>query len=471
MDLRASFSVTLEQGAYYLAIDGDGNASEVDNGYSDYGSLGFYTITGVRQPDDPGTVAGRVWDDVNRDGLQDLDESGLAGRTVYRDDNGNGLFDSSVETASSSDVPQAIPDIASFTSEVVVTGYASITDLNVTLDITHTWASDLIVTLISPSQTRVELFNKVGGGNDHFRGTTLDDEAATPIGSGGAPFSGVFRPSELLSAFDGEDANGVWTLEVIDSRFDDTGVLNSWSLTVASQEQAAATDPDGNFVFPEVRPGDYQFGLVPQSGWSQSFPAEEGFHAVSVESRQDVTGINFGSHRTPAPLPSVADFNGDSAVDGTDFLVWQRGLGSVGSQLRSSGDADNNGKVDGDDLSIWQDGFGGAEQGEQSAAASTAAGDLVALAAASELQRASTSLSAFGNDAGVTRPGQRYVDLALEQYNRPSANGSALWLPSGRRLSDDPAASDAVQSQALSADEAANNLAAWDDALGMADAI
>jgi hypothetical protein len=42
--LNAEFRVTLNAGDYYLSIDGTGFGSPPANGYSDYGSLGYYTI-------------------------------------------------------------------------------------------------------------------------------------------------------------------------------------------------------------------------------------------------------------------------------------------------------------------------------------------------------------------------------------------------------------------------------------------
>lgn len=50
-----------------------------------------------------------------------------------------------------------------------------------------------------------------------------------------------------------------------------------------------------------------------------------------------------------------ADFDGDSDVDGKDFLAWQRGFGiNDGSAQPADGDATGDGNVDGDDLLVWQ---------------------------------------------------------------------------------------------------------------------
>jgi hypothetical protein len=114
---------------------------------------------------------------------------------------------------------------------LIIDGLAgTITDLNVGLNILHTFASDLIVSLISPEGTEVMLFTNIGASGEHFFSTTLDDEAATDIAVEAAPFSGRFRPEQLLSLFDGENPNGTWTLRIIDDAAGDVGTLLNWTL-------------------------------------------------------------------------------------------------------------------------------------------------------------------------------------------------------------------------------------------------
>ncbi len=49
------------------------------------------------------------------------------------------------------------------------------------------------------------------------------------------------------------------------------------------------------------------------------------------------------------------DFNGDGHVDGTDFLIWQRGYApGVTGKTKSQGDANGDGVVDGMDFLLWQ---------------------------------------------------------------------------------------------------------------------
>lgn len=51
-----------------------------------------------------------------------------------------------------------------------------------------------------------------------------------------------------------------------------------------------------------------------------------------------------------------ADFDANGAVDGADFLIWQRGSGAAGEL--NQGDANNDGIVNADDLEIWKAQFG-----------------------------------------------------------------------------------------------------------------
>lgn len=51
-----------------------------------------------------------------------------------------------------------------------------------------------------------------------------------------------------------------------------------------------------------------------------------------------------------------ADFNGDNVVDGSDFLIWQKGVGT-GNNL-ATGDANGDTVVNGLDLEVWKTQFG-----------------------------------------------------------------------------------------------------------------
>jgi subtilisin-like proprotein convertase family protein len=107
-----------------------------------------------------------------------------------------------------------------------------------TVGLAHSWVGDLILTLTSPSGTSVTLASRPGGtGNsgNNFCQTVLDDSATTSIQSiavADAPFTGTFSPASPLAAFNGENPNGVWTLNVSDNALADTGSVLAFSLSM-----------------------------------------------------------------------------------------------------------------------------------------------------------------------------------------------------------------------------------------------
>lgn len=113
---------------------------------------------------------------------------------------------------SSGEVDIPIPDVSTITSTITIGPGITIKDVDVKLNINHTYDSDLVITLASPSGQKVQLVNRRGGSGHNFTSTTLNDDAATAIRNGRAPFTGSFRPEQSLTVYDGKSATGTWTL-------------------------------------------------------------------------------------------------------------------------------------------------------------------------------------------------------------------------------------------------------------------
>lgn len=119
------------------------------------------------------------------------------------------------------------------TSEIEVAGLpGGIRDVNVLVDLNHTYTSDLEIHVEAPDGTHVLLVSGEGSRGDHFRRTVFDDAAPQSIQGAAAPFRGTFRPEESLTAFENKDAQGMWKLIVKDNVPQDGGSLNRWSLTI-----------------------------------------------------------------------------------------------------------------------------------------------------------------------------------------------------------------------------------------------
>jgi subtilisin-like proprotein convertase family protein len=116
------------------------------------------------------------------------------------------------------------------------------------VSISHTWTSDLTLTLISPSGTRIVLADRLDGDtvNGYFN-TTFDDSAAAAIFNAVAPYTGSFRPESPLSVLTGQNVNGTWKLEINDEAGLDVGTLNAWSLQITAGHFVTSTS-SGNLM-------------------------------------------------------------------------------------------------------------------------------------------------------------------------------------------------------------------------------
>ncbi len=276
-------------------------------------------------------ISGTVFSDPNANGLRDTGEPGVPDWTVYLDENGNGQYDGDSTAAgsySSTNVPVTIIGSGHTSTLAIPGGVGTIADVNITLNITHTWDSDLEVDLVGPDGTRVNLFANVGGSGDNFTNTTLDDEAPIPITSGSPPFSGSYRPAQSLASFDGKRASGVWTLEITDTYpSGDNGQLNSWSLaltTVVPGEPTRFTDASGNYTFSDLSAGTYTVGEVQRSGWVQTAPSA-GTYTLIADAGEVISGRDFGNKQLPTQsttiLPSADGYVTDDNQDGTFTLL------------------------------------------------------------------------------------------------------------------------------------------------------
>lgn len=120
------------------------------------------------------------------------------------------------------------------TSTLTIGASGTIDDVNLlNLDISHTWINDLIITITSPQGMSVTVINQICNSEDNIL-TNLDDEAPNPYSALPCPptNNGTYQPFSALSAFDGEEVNGTWTLTVEDVFNQDGGSLNAWSLEV-----------------------------------------------------------------------------------------------------------------------------------------------------------------------------------------------------------------------------------------------
>jgi subtilisin-like proprotein convertase family protein len=130
-------------------------------------------------------------------------------------------------------------------------------DLDLGIHLNHTYRSDLIITLKAPGTgPTVTIMTNAGGSGDHLN-DLFDDEAAAAFSTHSTtvadtlitaiatspyyPLSAVFpyyqhshKPGSPLSAFDGRDAFGIWTLDICDNVGVDVGNFRRADLYITS---------------------------------------------------------------------------------------------------------------------------------------------------------------------------------------------------------------------------------------------
>ena len=112
------------------------------------------------------------------------------------------------------DLPGVIPDgnVSGIRSAIGAFGDGRVVALSLSLRITHPSASDIGITLISPSGSGFSIEGRDAEERDDV--ITLDNQ--------------------IVTDFDGQTAEGTWTLVIQDNEKEDTGTLDSWSLAIAT---------------------------------------------------------------------------------------------------------------------------------------------------------------------------------------------------------------------------------------------
>jgi len=142
-----------------------------------------------------------------------------------------------------------------------VSGLSAVTDLNVGFVATHTWRGDMDVRLESPLGTEVRLIevDTSGSGNQDNYNIELSDENLEDVNTGShatandtsPPYYEFYvRPDNALSAFDGENPNGTWTLKICDGYTGENGQFIRGELSFAGTGADLSLSLTANTEFP-----------------------------------------------------------------------------------------------------------------------------------------------------------------------------------------------------------------------------
>lgn len=177
------------------------------------------------------------------------------------------------------------------TIEVPVSGLenSTVTDVNVVLDIDHTYPGDLLISVKAPDGTEV-LLNASNPGDDcgyaGFRVTfddqamyTSDDlESEEACTDNDPSIAGAYQPFQSLSAFNGIDANGIWEIIISDVYNGDGGPVNAANIVITQSGGTIGFPTSEDVTFTKIEENIYSVTGIDKCG-----PVEMGYTDESAE--------------------------------------------------------------------------------------------------------------------------------------------------------------------------------------------
>ncbi|MBX2979467.1 MAG: proprotein convertase P-domain-containing protein [Flavobacteriales bacterium] len=213
-------------------------------------------------------------------------------------------------TTFNSTAPTNIVDNTTVTNSIVVPaqGGATISDLNVFVNITHTYTADLRLRLTSPQGTQVQLIASGKCGSADNIVVEFDDSGLNGLVGNTCPMANLFViPDNALSAFNDQLFEGTWTLSVQDVATQDVGVLNNWCLI-----------PTLNVPQVQVLPKVFLEGPLNSAGTLMSDALRTG-GLVPLTEPYTALGYSFVGSSANSTSPSVLAITGNNAV--VDWVV------------------------------------------------------------------------------------------------------------------------------------------------------
>ncbi len=152
-----------------------------------------------------------------------------------------------------SDLPKNLLDATeneegSTFSSINVNFDSNILDVDVLVDLTHSWVNDLSLYLEAPGGNQFLLSSSFGGEGDNYTQTIFDQESSINIEDGTAPFTGRFIPVQNISSLYGTSSKGIWKLIVIDQEKQDTGQLLEFEISFCLEGLLEINSDDDSLI-------------------------------------------------------------------------------------------------------------------------------------------------------------------------------------------------------------------------------
>jgi uncharacterized protein (DUF2141 family) len=214
-----------------------------------------------------GSIAGKVWNDADGDGVLDSGEVGVAGITVYNDANNNSAKDTGeATTTTDASGNYTLGNLAAGSykiRQILQSGWSQTSPAN-----GYGWT----ITLSTGQVLTGKNFgtkNSGGGG-----------------GTGGSIAGRVFN-----------DLNGNGVQDTGENGISGITIYNDANNNNAKDagELVTTTGASGDYILSNLVAGSYKIRQILQAGWIQTTPANGFGWTITLSTGQNLTGKNFGT--------------------------------------------------------------------------------------------------------------------------------------------------------------------------------
>jgi hypothetical protein len=249
-----------------------------------------------------GSISGLKFNDLNGNGIFDQGEPTLSGWTIYDDANHNGVLDMFEASA--------VTDISgSFTLSNLVSGTYHLMEVLVS-----GWTQTA-----APSDVQLAAGqNSTGNNFGNFQNGSISGLKFNDLNGNGSK--------------DGNEPNiAGWTINIFNDDNDPDALLNN--LVATTQ-----TDQSGNYSFTNLLAGTYQVCEAQQTGWTQTFPVNNGCYMITIDQSGEAnTNTNFGNQgRGTITVIKNVDTDDDGTVDQQDVSNWTWDIDGTGNHVTGS---------------------------------------------------------------------------------------------------------------------------------------
>lgn len=140
------------------------------------------------------------------------------------------------ENTTTYNIPDNTDNYAIESSVNVPSKTGKLVDVNITLDVNHSYIGDLEIALVNPEGTMVELMKRRDCTSQNNLKVVFDHEGEPFECSNTNNFSNYSSFKDPINTFYDKLAEGDWTLKIGDHGPGDVGILNNWSMELCFEE-------------------------------------------------------------------------------------------------------------------------------------------------------------------------------------------------------------------------------------------